>query len=73
MKIMIEPLAIGGVDGPRVFIVIRQVGRHKDIEEAPESARTAQDAVAFAAKRWQVPEKEVELMPTQVVFLESQP
>ena len=68
MKVIIEPLVIGG--GPIVYILVRQIGRHKDIEQMPDSVTTDRDAHAYAAKRWNVPECDVKWMPQQAISIE---
>jgi hypothetical protein len=70
MKVWIEPLAIGSAGGPRVYILVRQVGRHKDVEEIPEGANDFA-AVSYAARRWRVDRAKVEVKPVQVIPLED--
>ena len=68
-SVLIEPLAIGSVTGPRVFLAVRRVGRHLDIEEIDVADETA--ARQWAADRWGVRLEDVEVKPVQVNLLED--
>ena len=59
MTVSIEPLRIG--KDLLTYIVIRQVGRHKDIEESGDTTDQAA-AVRWAARRWGVHESEVTVL-----------
>lgn len=67
MTVYVETLAIGSLEGPQVFICIRRIGTHADIEQMPDEVEDEQQACEFAAKRWNVPESEVQFMPVQVI------
>lgn len=68
--VTVEPLAIGSLEGPRVWIVTRRVGGHLDIEEAPDIVTDERSAHAWAAQHWGVPECDVKFKPVQVVEIE---
>ena len=68
-RVTIEPLAIGSVDGPRVYIAVRRVLRHLDIEEIAAADELA--ARRWAATRWHVRLQDVAVQPVQVILLES--
>lgn len=70
MTVTVEPLAIGSLQGPRVWIVCRRIGCHVDIEEAPDIVTNERSAHAWAAQRWNVPECDVTFKPVQVVNIE---
>lgn len=65
MKVWVEPMDVTYLDTPTVYVVVRQVGRHKDVEAAPVAS--AGEAVEWAARRWGVPVKGVELKPLRTV------
>lgn len=67
MTVFVETLAIGSLEGPQVFICVRRVGAHLDIEQMPDDVEDEQQACEFAAKRWKVPKSEVQFMPVQVI------
>lgn len=71
-KVWIEPLAIGNIDGPRVWILVRQVGRHKDIEEMPDDVTREQDAIEYAVRKWKASRATVEVKPVQVIDIEQE-
>lgn len=70
-SVSVETLAIGNADGPRVYIVLRRVGRHLDAEECPDSVTDLMGALAYAARRWKVRGDDVRVMPVQVVEIEA--
>lgn len=72
MTVTIEPLAIGSLTGPWLYILVRRVGTHLDIEQMPDEIVSDRDAEAYAAKRWGVPLADVLWKPVQVVELEGQ-
>lgn len=67
MKVWIEPLRLHRADGPVVYIVIRQVGKHKDIEEA--KVDTLGDAVRWASARWSAPIEDIQVKDEQFIEL----
>ncbi len=67
MTVSVETLAIGNADGPRVYLVVRRVGRHADLEECPDDVTDLMGALAYAARRWRVRGREVRVAPVQVV------
>lgn len=67
MKVTVEPLAIGSLEGPRVYICVRRVGGHLDVEEMPDIVTRDDQAHRWAAKRWNVPECDVAFKAVQVV------
>ena len=70
MTVSIEPIRIED-DGPTLYILVRQVGRHKDIEQMPDGIRSEREAVAYAAQRWKVREGDVVVRGVQVIDLEE--
>ncbi len=70
-SVSVETLAIGNADGPRVYIVVRRVGRHADVEECPADVVDLMGALAYAARRWRVRGKDVVALPVQVVEIEA--
>ncbi len=71
MTVTVETLAIGSVDGPRVWIVTRRVGGHLDIAQVPEEVDCEGDARQWAAWRWGVAECDVKFSPLQVVEIHT--
>ncbi len=70
MKVTIEPLAIGNVNGPTVYILVRRVGTHLDVETMPDYVEDEQQALDFASSRWQVPADDVDFKALQVIEIE---
>ena len=70
MTVTIEPIRIED-DGPTFYILVRQVGHHKDIEQMPDEILSEREAVAYAAKRWRVREADVVVRGVQVIELEE--
>ncbi len=71
MTVSVETLAIGNADGPRVYLVVRRVGRHADMEECGADVTDLMGALAYAARRWRVRGKDVRVAPVQVVEIEA--
>ncbi len=67
MTVTVETNAIGSLNGPRVYLVVRQVGRHVDIEECPDSVTDLMAALAYAARRWRVRGVDVRVGQVQAV------
>ena len=65
--VTVEPLAIGDAKGPRVYILTRRVGAHLDVEPMPNSVKNLEEAHVYAAKRWNVPLRDVQFKCVQVV------
>lgn len=70
MTVTVEPLAIGSLEGPRVWIVTRRVGGHLDIEEAPPFVDNESSAKRWASRYWGVGECAIKVKPIQVVDIE---
>jgi len=67
MIVTVEPLRIGKPDGPIVWMVVRRVGAHLDIEEAPINMTSECEVIAWAARRWKVPQHKVKLAPEEFI------
>jgi len=73
MKVQVQPLHIGTGPGSKtVYIVVRVVGRHKDIEQAPDECDALMKAVEWAAKRWRVSEGNVQILPFERIIIEDE-
>lgn len=73
MTVTIETLAIGNKNGPVIYVVVRRVGKHLDIEEMPDEVTNSRQAHAYAAKRWNVPECDIVFTPIQIVPVSGDP
>ncbi len=69
MTVTVETLAIGNINGPRVYILVHRVGTHLSIEEMPDDVTNERQARMYAARRWNVPECDVKFKPVQIIEL----